>query len=117
MRLLALLLSVALSCGAAEQPLLLGYGVKECRDYNQAFRDWQAQDEAALSEYLRYRGWLAGLVSGLSLATGMDVLKGVELTAAMRSIQVYCDEHPDDDFFAASMDLVKALGAPGDRPQ
>lgn len=66
-------------------------------------------DEAAIFEYLRYRSWLAGLATGLSLATGIDVLKGVEITGAMRSIQVYCDEHPDDPFFGASMDLIRSL--------
>jgi len=54
---------------------------------------------------------LTGLVTGLSLATGSDVLRGVDVKGAMRRIQVYCDEHPTEDFFIASMDLVRTLSS------
>ena len=33
-------------------------------------------------------------------------LHGVEVRGAMRRIQLYCDDHPTDDFFNASMDFA-----------
>ena len=106
-----LLIAACLNVMAEDRPLVLGYGVKGCRDYTLAFREWDKGSEAYIAEYLRYRGWLAGLVTGLSLATGLDVLKGVELDGAMRRIQVYCDDEPNDDFFNASMRLIRALSS------
>jgi len=105
----ALLLGFISLSAVGGQPQVIGYGVKECKEYVTVFDGWEQGDESAITEYLRYRGWLTGLVTGLSLATGSDVLKGVEVKGAMRRIQVYCDDHPDRDFFNASMDLIKIL--------
>jgi hypothetical protein len=107
------LLLAALSVSAQEPPEVWGFGVKACRDYLVTFENWQEGRETAIADYLRYRGWLAGLVTGLSLATGQDVLKGVEMDGAMRRIQVNCDERPDDDFFNASMRLIRRLSGLG----
>lgn len=103
------LLTVALPLQARETPQVLGYGVRGCDHYNEIFNGWESGQGDQIAEYLHYRDWLAGLVTGLSLATGTDVLKGVEVNGAMRRIQVYCDEHPTEDFFTASMDLVRIL--------
>lgn len=108
-RLTALLLGFISLSAVGGQPQVIGYGVKECEEYVTVFEGWEQGDESAIMEYLRYRGWLAGLVTGLSLATGSDVLKGVEVKGAMRRIQVYCDDHPDRDFFNASMELIRIL--------
>ncbi|MET0049376.1 MAG: hypothetical protein ABW066_16490 [Sedimenticola sp.] len=51
------------------------------------------------------------MVTGLSLATDMDVLKGVDIKGAMRRIQLICDEKPGDDFFTASMGLIRTLSS------
>jgi hypothetical protein len=94
---------------AAEAPTLWGYGVKSCRDFVAAAP--AAGAEAAVNEeFLRYREWLAGLVSGLNLATGLDVLKGAELGSALTRIRAHCQDQPQDDFFNASLALVKSLG-------
>ena len=106
-----LLFTACLNVMAEDRPQVLGYGVKVCRDYLPAFRESEKGSEEYIAEYLRYRGWVAGLVTGLSLATGLDVLKGVELDGAMRRIQVYCEDQPDDDFFNATMRLIKALSS------
>ena len=90
-----------------------GYGVKECRGFLTAFAGWQSGEEKAIAEYLRYRGWFSGLVTGLSLATGDDVLRGVDTDGALRRIRIYCDEQPDDDFFTAGMDLIRQLSPLG----
>jgi hypothetical protein len=94
---------------AAEGPTLWGYGVKSCRELVAAVPAAGAE-VAGNAEYPRYREWLAGLVSGLNLATGLDVLKGAELEAALTRIRAHCQERPEDDFFNASLALVKSLG-------
>ena len=90
-------------------PPLWGYGIKSCDHYVQAWNGREAGEEGALAEYRRYSDWLSGFASGLNLATGMDVLVGVEIKGALRRIHLYCDEHRKEDFFAATMDLVKLL--------
>ncbi|MCB1862836.1 MAG: hypothetical protein H6964_13440 [Chromatiaceae bacterium] len=97
---------------AQERPQVWDYGVKECRSFLVAFDGWESGVESGIAEYLRYRGWLSGLVTGLSLATGMDVLQGVEPDGALRRIRIYCDERPDDDYFTAVMNLMKQLNPP-----
>ena len=95
---------------AAEGPRLWGYGVKGCPELIAAVPAAGAE-VAGNVEYPRYREWLAGLVSGLNLATGLDVLKGAELEAALTRIRAHCQDHPQDDFFNASLALLKSLGA------
>jgi hypothetical protein len=90
-------------------PILWGYGIKGCPDYLRVAPAAGAET-VANEEYLRYREWLAGLVTGLNLATGLDVLKGAELEAALSRIRARCEEHPEDDFFNASLALLKSLG-------
>ncbi|MGE5154874.1 MAG: hypothetical protein ACM3ST_12780 [Bdellovibrio bacteriovorus] len=106
-----LALSLALTCGGAAGagPTLWGYGVKSCRELVAAVPPSGA-DIAGSAEYPRYREWLAGLVSGLNLATGRDVLMGAELEAALTRIRAHCQERPEDDFFNASLTLIKTLG-------
>lgn len=106
---LLIILLLSFPLGAQEQPQVLGYGVKGCDYYNRSYHGWQEGQGDHIVEYIRYRDWLTGLVTGLSLATGTDVLKGVDVKGAMRRIQLYCDEHPTDDFFTASMDLIRLL--------
>lgn len=95
---------------AAEGPTLWGYGVKSCQELVAAMPGAGAE-LSGNTEYPRYREWLAGLVSGLNLATGQDVLKGAELEAALTRIHAHCRDHPRDDFFNASLALIKSLGA------
>ncbi len=88
---------------------LWGYGIKSCDHYAQAWAGRVAGAEEAIAEYRRYEDWLTGFTSGLNLATGVDVLAGVEIEAALRRIHLYCDDHRKEDFFTATMDLVKLL--------
>ncbi len=107
--LLLALLSLSLSPVAASPSQLLGYGVKPCEAYLEAYEGWESGQEEQIEQYLHYRSWLTGFVSGLNLAMGEDMLRGVEVAGAMRRIQLYCDERPSDDFFTASMSLIKLL--------
>ncbi len=100
------------SAAASEEtaPALWGYGVKSCA----AFLSTLPRNDLPLSladeDYLRHRQWLAGFVSGLNFAIGRDVLRGAELDAAMTRIAAICKDNPGDDFFNASLRLVRSLG-------
>ena len=110
---LLMALAVLAACPAwsaeATRPAVLGFGVNNCQAYVQVFKGWQAGEEQAIVAYLRYRAWFTGLVTGLSLATDLDVLNGVETTSAMQRLQLHCEEHAGDDFFTASMGLIRTL--------
>ena len=100
----------------AEKPEVIGYGVKGCNEYVVAFEGWEAGVDSEILEYIRYREWLGGLVTGLTLATGEGVLRGVSVKSAMRRLHVDCDERRESDFFGASMRLIRTLSAPADDP-
>ena len=111
----AAILAAALSPGsatpahAAPAPTLWGYGVKSCSDFLTTAPGAGASAALAADEYLRYREWLAGLVTGINLTTASDVLRGAELDAAMGRIRIHCQAHPQDDFFNAAMVLIRSL--------
>lgn len=107
--LLLIIMLIPFSSHSAEQPLLLGHGVKTCDAYLNAFRGWEEGVDEHIAEYLHYRDWLAGFVSGLSLAAGKDVLRGVDLPGAMRRIQLQCDEYRDNDFFNSTLAFIRLL--------
>lgn len=94
---------------ASKMPPLWGYGVKGCDAYVAAWNGREQGAEEQIAEYRRFEDWLAGYVSGLNLATGQDVLVGVTVESAMRRIHMYCDDHYKEDFFTATMDLVRML--------
>ncbi len=96
--------------GAHAGPALWGYGVKPCRDFLAAAPGDATPAAVGSAEYLRYREWLGGFITGLNLATASDVLAGAELDAALTSIRARCQARPGDDFFNASMSLVRSLG-------
>jgi len=104
------------SAGAVAQqgPQVWGYGVKECRSFLATFEGWESGAEASIEEYLLYRGWMSGLVTGLSLATRTDILRGMDSDGALRRVRIYCYERPDDDFFTAAMDLIRKLSSLGE---
>ena len=107
----ALLLVFGIAQAATlERPRVWGYGTKACRDYVAAAAGWDIGQQDQIAEYLRYRDWLTGLVTGLTLATGIDILHGAEVEGAMRRIRPYCEDHPDEDFFTASTFYLKLVG-------
>jgi hypothetical protein len=107
-----LALLFAVPCLAADKlPPLWGYGVKSCADYLVAAKGWKQRVEVQVAEYRRYEDWLTGFVSGLNLATGEDVLKGVTIKATMQRNRAYCSGHLKEDFFTATMDFVRMLSS------
>ena len=100
------LLSVtAVTVHAEKMPPPWGYGVKTCDQFVKAVES----DTDGRGESRRYEDWLTGFVSGLNLATGKDVLKGADIESAMRRIRAHCGGNGRDDFFTATMDLVRML--------
>ncbi|KAA6187338.1 hypothetical protein F2Q65_02105 [Thiohalocapsa marina] len=108
---LAGLLLLPLAANAAgDGPQLWGYGVQGCERFLQAAAAQEAAaGDAAGMEFQRYQDWLTGFISGLSLATGEDVLRGSSIASAMRRNQAYCRDYPNADFFNATMDFVRLL--------
>lgn len=91
-------------------PVLWASGVKPCSEFLAIAPPDVTVQAIGGESYRHYREWLAGLVTGLNLATGRDVLKGADLDAAMIRIRVNCERNPREDFFNASMRLFNALG-------
>jgi len=89
-------------------PSLWGYGVRSCTDYEQASA---AADAGEPAEYQRYQDWVTGFISGLNLALDEDVLSGSGIETLMRRTLSHCKAHPTDDFFTASMELVRLLSS------
>jgi hypothetical protein len=106
---LTLLCALAFNgAAAAPTPQLWGYGVRSCANYLAAC---ETADAGNAAEYQRYEDWLTGFVSGLNLALDEDVLSGSGIETAMRRTRAHCEGNPEDDFFAAAMDLVRLLSA------
>ncbi len=97
---------------ADDAPVLWASGVKPCSDFLAIAPPDVTVQAIGGESYRHYREWLAGLVTGLNLATGRDVLKGADLDAAMIRIRANCERNPREDFFNASMRLFNALGDP-----
>ncbi len=105
---LLLLLAVTIPV-RADKLELLGYGVRSCEHYLQTYVGWEKGDAKDIVEYYRYQDWLTGFVSGLSLATSDDQLRGVSVDGAMRRNRIHCQENLNDDFFKATITLLKDL--------
>ena len=101
----AMLSAAAVTARAEKMPPIWGFGVKTCDQYLKAAE----ADPDGRGEMRRYEDWLTGFVSGLNLATGQDVLKGADIESAMRRIRAHCGGNRKDDFFTATMDLVRML--------
>lgn len=102
----ALMLAAETTLAAA---VLWGYGVKSCESFLDAAPPASAPAAIASEDYVRFREWLSGLVSGLNLASGSDVLGGAELDAAMSRVRARCKKEPNLDFFNASIDEIKKM--------
>ena len=108
-RILLLLLLAGTSHSAlALKPALWGYGVRSCAAYEQASTAADAGDPA---EYQRYQDWAGGFVSGLNLALDEDVLSGAGIDTLMRRTLNHCKANPGDDFFTATMGVVRLLSS------
>jgi hypothetical protein len=85
----------------AAERTLWGYGVRGCEAY------LAAAAAADAAELTRYRDWLAGFVSAMSLALGEDALGDADLATALRGTRDSCRNDRDQDFFNAAMDFVQ----------
>ncbi len=105
---LVLLLAGSSHGAFALKPTLWGSGVRGCAEYAQAST---AADAGEPAEYQRYQDWASGFVSGLNLALDEDVLSGSGIDTLMRRTLDHCKANPGDDFFTASMDVVRLLSS------
>lgn len=101
---------------AETRPEVWGYGVQGCVQYMEAYIGQSKKDPRAVSEFRLYREWFAGTISGLSAATAMDVLKGMELEDALKRLQVLCQQQAAEDVFTMTMTLVRERNTPGAAP-
>jgi hypothetical protein len=102
-----LLLGLAIgspTANSASTPELWGYGVRGCADYISAY---EATESGKPTDYQRYEDWLTGFISGLNLALDYDVLNGAGIATAMQRAHAHCVGNPGDDFFTATMTLVR----------
>ena len=95
---------------AEKLPPIWGYGVKPCAAFSATVKGHDAGDDLQDLEYLRYKDWLTGFVTGLNLSLGKDVLVGADIDGALNRIAAWCKGHEKEDFFTATMDLVRMLG-------
>ncbi|MEN8174601.1 MAG: hypothetical protein ABFS23_02475 [Pseudomonadota bacterium] len=107
----AVLLVGATSMDVAAEPKVHGFGGHSCEHFLGAYRGWEAAEEAGVLDYAAYQHWLAGLATGLSLATGEDVLRGADVEGLMRRIRLRCEDERTLDVFGAAMTQVSELSA------
>lgn len=110
---IVLVLALCSATSVQAAPKLWGAGVEGCFTYNKIYSDHQEKGELGSRFYPRYREWLMGLVSGLSAATGLDMLYATEPDAAMKRIQLICEQQPNSDFFNATMLMFSQMSIPG----
>ena len=109
-----LILTLAVPAWAADSPARVrGAGMKECAEFRWAWQARNGREAEAAAEYQAYRNWLEGFVTGLDLATGMDVLVGVPVDQALARIAAWCRAHPREDFLAGTRDLIRMLSRLG----
>ncbi len=117
MKIILLVLSIFCTTAMAgvSTPKIWGYGTKTCTSYIETYQAWEQGKQEQVWEYFRYRDWLTGFITALTLATGVDIMHGVKPKNAMRRINLYCEENLGKDFFTASSEFIRILGT-GSRP-
>jgi hypothetical protein len=97
---------------AGGRPQVWGYGVKGCPEFLRAALPPDSAGADTPAEQARFREWFAGMVTGLSLATDLDVLQGNDIEAAFQRLRRICEGRPGEDFFTAANELVRELNQP-----
>lgn len=90
-------------------PLVWGYGTRLCSDYSALFQPGEKAPPPQPLELQRYRDWFTGMVTGLSLATGIDMLYGTNVDEAMERLNIQCSLQPSTDLFNASVLVLQRL--------
>ena len=94
---------------AGPGPVLHGYGARSCVEYLDTWRRWEAGQDEGILDHFGYSQWLAGLVTGLSLATGEDVLRGADVEGMMRRVRLGCEEDRKQDVFGVAGAYLREL--------
>ncbi len=90
-------------------PVVLGIGAMRCQDFLETERVAGRGEVSAVARRIRYRSWLAGFASGLSLASGEDVLRGVPLEGVLRQLRYRCEKHPGRAIAEAATGLLAGI--------
>ncbi len=93
-RLFVIALALISTVDAAAAPVAIGIGAGSCQRLLETLRLADQGKVRAVANELRYRSWMAGFVSGLSVAGGEDVSRGVPLEGLMRQLRFRCQRHP-----------------------
>lgn len=91
------------------EPMLHGHGAKTCVEYLDTWRRWESGQDTGIYDYFGYQQWMAGLVTGLSLATGEDVLRGADVEGMMRRVKLGCEDDRKQDVFEAATAYLREL--------
>jgi len=108
----AVWLAGAPAARAADAGGLLGVGVESCDDFNLRHHSADRGEDLGILALRRYEDWAAGFASGLSLAAGRDLLRGVPFDGFMRRVALHCADNPRDDVFTAVNAVLRMLNAP-----
>ena len=100
---------LAVTGSAAGGPAVYGYGGRDCDTFLESQRQADAGEPDAALDDFGYRQWLAGLVTGLSLAAGEDVLRGVDVEGLARRVRLNCEEDRTLDVLGAALAHIKEL--------
>lgn len=91
-------------------PLVWGYGNRSCTEYLTVYPNpKEPKRDELVAEFQRMREWLGGFSTGLSLATGMDILHGGNLDEAMERLHTQCAAQGASDLFNAALGVFRAM--------
>lgn len=93
-------------------PVVWGQGLVRCGEFLATAPESDSASAPLViqsREYQLMREWLAGFISGLSLATGEDRLRGAELDAAFEQIRHHCRSRPEEDVLSVTLDWLRSL--------
>jgi len=105
----------AISAKGGEQkeeapPLVWGYGNRRCSEYLLIYpAPNQPQREDLVAEYQSTREWVSGFATGLSLATGMDILHGGNVDEVMERLFTQCGTQISNDLFNVALGVFRAM--------
>ncbi len=97
-------------------PMVWGPGVSPCSDYDRLYQQGEKAPPNQAEGLQRYRDWFTGLVTGLSLATGTNMLYGTSVDEAMERINIQCSLQPSSDLFNAAVLVLQRLSTEGLTP-
>jgi accessory colonization factor AcfC len=88
---------------------IYGYGGETCGRFVKVLEGERRGDNNDSVVYFGFMSWFSGLATGASFQSEEDVLHGRDTASVELWLENYCREHPSDNFFRASVNLMGAL--------